>query len=67
MRKTAAATSRDGNKAHIATCAECGCLSSMYWSGWGAYRVDDPSIADPPALAFFCPACALREFRNSDD
>jgi hypothetical protein len=64
MRKTAAATSRDGNKAHIATCAECGCLSSLHWAGWGAYRVDDLRVADPPALAFFCPSCAEREFNK---
>jgi hypothetical protein len=62
------APSRDGNKAHIATCAECGCLSSLHWAGWGAYRVDDDTEAnDPPKLAFFCPACVTREFGDNAD
>jgi hypothetical protein len=30
---------------------------------WQAHRTDDPfDEHDPPAVAFFCPACALREF-----
>jgi hypothetical protein len=56
------ATSRTTNRAHVATCGDCGCLSSLLWAGWGAYHVEDPSEAGaPPALAFFCPACAARE------
>ena len=32
-------------------------------SGWRAYRTDDPfDEDDPPAIGFYCPACALREF-----
>jgi hypothetical protein len=56
------APSRDGNRAHIATCAECGCLSSLHWVGWGAYRMDEPATDEPPALAFFCPVCAASKF-----
>jgi hypothetical protein len=46
-------------------CAECTNSSGLYWHGWGAYRVDDPDTAEPPALAFYCPACAQREFGRS--
>jgi hypothetical protein len=60
------AASRDGNRAHVATCAGCGCVSSLYWAGWGAYRVDDPEDpSEPPTLAFFCPGCAARGFGRS--
>jgi hypothetical protein len=30
--------------------------------GWRAYRSDDPELDEPPALAFYCPDCAAREF-----
>jgi len=43
-------------------CAECKCSSGLYWQGWRAYRVDDPELGEPPAIAFYCPACADREF-----
>ena len=43
-------------------CQECGCASSLRWWGWRAYRTDDPELSEPPALAFYCPACAEREF-----
>lgn len=56
------APSRNGNRAHIATCAECGCASSLLWVGWGAYRMDDPETNAPLELAFLCPACAAAEF-----
>jgi len=43
-------------------CCECGISSGAYWVGWRAYRTDDPETDEPPALAFYCPACADREF-----
>jgi hypothetical protein len=48
--------------ARVVACAECGCLSGLRWAGWRAHRIDDPELDEPPALAFFCPACADREF-----
>jgi hypothetical protein len=43
-------------------CVECGISSGLYWVGWRASRTDDPELAEDPQLAFYCPACALREF-----
>jgi hypothetical protein len=43
-------------------CAECKTISSSYASGWRGYRTDDPEEGEPPALAFYCPDCAEREF-----
>jgi hypothetical protein len=45
----------------IPQCAECGTV----WlpsdeDRWEAYLTDD----EPPELAFFCPACAEREFKG---
>ena len=50
-------------KINVVTCVECGCSSGLRWAGWRAYRIDDPEIQEPPTLAFYCPACAEREFR----
>jgi hypothetical protein len=47
---------------NLVRCQECGCLSSLRWWGWRAYRTDDPELTEPPTLAFYCPACAEREF-----
>lgn len=47
---------------HSISCQECGSLSSLRWHGWRAYRADDPETGEPPTLAFYCPACAEREF-----
>ena len=55
-------TSRDGQHVHVLTCVECGALSGLHARGWRGYRIDDPETAEPPALAFYCPACADREF-----
>ena len=33
---------------------------------WRAYRIDDPSEGELPALAFYCPVCAEREFGSLD-
>jgi DNA-directed RNA polymerase subunit M/transcription elongation factor TFIIS len=43
-------------------CAECGSSSGLYWRGWRACRTDEPETDEPPALAFYCPTCAEREF-----
>ena len=58
------ASSRDHHqqKATTVRCAECSSSSGLYWQGWRAYRVDDPETDEPPALAFYCPTCAKREF-----
>ena len=58
------ASSRDlqQQRANVATCAECRSLSGLRWAGWRAYRTDDPELDEPPALAFYCPACSEREF-----
>ena len=46
----------------LVDCIECGCRSDAGWVGWRAYRVDDPENGEPPALGFYCPACAESEF-----
>lgn len=43
-------------------CIECGISSGLYWYGWRAIRSDDPELGETPALAFYCPACAMVEF-----
>ena len=55
--------SRQGERAlNIVECRECGISSGAFWIRWRAYRIDDPEYSEPPALAFYCPACADREF-----
>jgi hypothetical protein len=55
--------SRQGKPAlNIVECCECGISSGAFWIRWRAYRIDDPELGEPPALAFYCPACADREF-----
>jgi len=57
------ASSRDRqSRANSVHCVECGTSSGLLWRGWCAYRTDDPETGEPPALAFFCPTCARREF-----
>jgi hypothetical protein len=57
------ARSRDRQReANVATCIECQTMSGLRWTGWRAYRVDDPELDEPPALALYCPRCARREF-----
>lgn len=51
-----------GDLPRFARCSECDRVSGPYWIGWRACRVDDPERDEPPSLAFYCPACALREF-----
>jgi hypothetical protein len=43
-------------------CVECATLSGASARRWRGYRIDDPTEDEPPALAFYCPACAEREF-----
>jgi hypothetical protein len=43
-------------------CRECGISSGAFWIRWRAYRCDDPEQGEAPSLAFYCPACADREF-----
>ena len=47
---------------HVLACVECPRVSSATARGWRAYRVDVPEEDEQPALAFYCPACAEREF-----
>jgi hypothetical protein len=42
----------------VLVCAECGRESAAGAKSWRAYLTCD----DPPAVAFFCPSCAKREF-----
>lgn len=53
-------------RAATTTCAECGCSSGLAWAGWRGVRTDEVELGEPPALAFFCPACAEREFGFRD-
>jgi len=46
-------------------CAECGAFSDELASGWRAYRMDDLDRLRTPAVAFYCPSCAEREFGRS--
>ena len=43
-------------------CVECGAISDLEAIAWRGYRIDDPNENEQPALAFYCPACAYREF-----
>jgi hypothetical protein len=48
--------------AEVLECVECCTPSDPDAWGWRAYRMDDPELHEPPALAFYCPMCAQREF-----
>jgi len=56
------ASSRGHQSVTLAVCQECSQLSDPAWRGWRAYLSDDPELDEPPALAFYCPDCAGREF-----
>jgi hypothetical protein len=56
------ARSRGNHVVATITCVQCGTSSSGRWRGWRAYRNDNPELDEAPALAFFCAACAEREF-----
>jgi hypothetical protein len=63
MRSGMGIDSRQGERAlNIVECRECGISSGAFWIRWRAYRIDDPELEEPPALAFYCPACSDREF-----
>jgi Zn finger protein HypA/HybF involved in hydrogenase expression len=55
-------SSRSDQQVNVVRCQECRSVSGLTWWGWRAYRCDDPETSEPPALAFYCPACAAREF-----
>jgi len=48
----------------VLACAECRRVSSVTAWRWKAYRTDDIETNELPALAFYCPQCARREFGN---
>ena len=51
---------------HVLACAECPRVSSVNARGWQAHHSDDPDEDGPPTLAFYCPECSRREFRNGE-
>jgi hypothetical protein len=53
---------QDQQTVNTVDCRECGISSGAFWIRWRAYRTDDPELNEAPALAFYCPACADREF-----
>jgi hypothetical protein len=55
---------RSTDEVHVLACVECPRVSTAGAKGWKAYRVDDPDEDDGPALAFYCPDCARREFAS---
>jgi hypothetical protein len=47
----------------VISCTECGAVSvSSAGRAWRAYRIDDVELDEEPALAFYCPVCAVAEF-----
>jgi RNase P subunit RPR2 len=44
------------------TCEECGAIADESGKGWRGYRMDNPEEGEPPAVAWYCPSCAEREF-----
>ncbi len=61
-RGTEGAGRRKYESARLLMCVECGVLSDPDAWGWRGYRMDDPDSHEWPALAFYCPVCAEREF-----
>ena len=55
---------RKHESAALLLCVECGTVSSREAWGWRGYRMDDPETDESPALAFYCPKCAEREFEG---
>ena len=53
---------RSGMSRRVIVCVECGAMSATpSLRGWRGYRIDDPEDEEPPALAFYCPSCAVTE------
>jgi hypothetical protein len=46
---------------YAVTCQECGSGADADWCGWRACRIDDPDGTESAEVAFYCPACAIRE------
>jgi hypothetical protein len=62
MRSMSAWSRHEEQTLNTVECRECGISSGAFWIRWRAYRTDDPELNEPPSLAFYCPACADREF-----
>jgi hypothetical protein len=60
--RTGTASGRSYRLGEPIECVECGDRADLYAQGWRGYRVDEPHADDLPALAFYCPDCAVREF-----
>jgi hypothetical protein len=43
-------------------CEECGADAPPDARGWMGFRMYDPEEDEWPAIGFYCPACAWREF-----
>jgi hypothetical protein len=43
-------------------CEECGVAAPSDARGWMGFRMYDPDEDEHPAIGFFCPECAWREF-----
>ena len=56
---------RSTEDVHVLACVECPRISGTMARGWKAYRIDASAEDDSAALAFYCPECTRREFRNS--
>lgn len=61
-RGTESASSPSRPHDHRLECVECSAISTREATAWRGYRIDDPNEDEPPALAFYCPTCAYREF-----
>jgi hypothetical protein len=55
------ATGGRKHRPRVVACGACGCLSTLGWSGWHAFVVDDPEQLEEPGVVFLCPVCAARE------
>ena len=62
MRRVSTWSRHEERTVNTVECRECRISSGAFWIRWRAYRTDDPELSEPPALAFYCPACADREF-----
>jgi hypothetical protein len=48
---------------HTLVCSECDAVSTTEFErGWRGYLVDDHAVDELPALAFYCPSCAVERF-----
>ncbi len=63
-RGTEGAGRRKHESAETLACVECHTQSDEHAWGWRGYRMEDPELHETPALAFYCPDCAEREFEG---